>query len=436
MASYLDNSLQQFSNGAMFRPVGFIDFNNTIGNTYDISNNNSSNNSGMIGSILGGAGSLIGSIGNLFGQRAANKTNIAINKMNNEFNERMLEKQMAYNLDMWQRTNEYNSPAAMRQRLVAAGFNPYMAISGGGSVAGNASGFPGSGLASSSGNAHVDPVQFDTNGFNAAMQNLSNDKLRNSEANLNDIEARTSYQRGLAEISEINARVGNYKAASAWTNRQNFLFDMDWQNQYARSVLENYQLTQEINLTAAQVALTQSKNSELQQVLEILPVQLQADLFETISRINLNDAHSQDALAHTLVNQYTAAGLKIEYEKAKAVMGDWIDTMKTQLKNQFWRNILNPGWLQGLRDNIRGGKELDLMDANILLGESTANKMDQGVILDWLDQGYSMLRDGISFLRDLRMETAYGEETVTEYDKHGNAGRRTVKTTRKGRGRR
>ena len=193
MASWLDGSLQNYANGAMFRPVSFVDFNNTVGNTYgnNVSPTNNSNNFGMIGSILGGAGSLIGSIGNLFGQRAANKTNIAINKMNNEFNERMLEKQMAYNLDMWNKSNAYNTPFAMRQRLEAAGFNPYLAISGGGSVAGNASSSPSAGLASSSGNAHVDPVQFDTSGFNSAMQNVSNDRLRNSEADLNNITAMT-----------------------------------------------------------------------------------------------------------------------------------------------------------------------------------------------------------------------------------------------------
>ena len=56
---------------------------------------------GWLAGALAGAGSLIGGIaGGLFGKSAqsdANATNLKIAQMNNEFNERMLEKQIAYN---------------------------------------------------------------------------------------------------------------------------------------------------------------------------------------------------------------------------------------------------------------------------------------------------------------------------------------------------
>lgn len=42
----------------------------------------------------------------------------------------------AHDVDMWNRANEYNSPASQMQRLKAAGLNPNLAY-GSGSVAGN-----------------------------------------------------------------------------------------------------------------------------------------------------------------------------------------------------------------------------------------------------------------------------------------------------------
>lgn len=99
----------------------------------------------FLGNIVNGIGKAIGSVGNaftggLFGlgesainaysQNKANKTNLEIAQMNNQYNERMMEKQMAYNTDMWNKENAYNTAASQVQRLKEAGLNPYMALSG------------------------------------------------------------------------------------------------------------------------------------------------------------------------------------------------------------------------------------------------------------------------------------------------------------------
>lgn len=55
-----------------------------------------------------------------------------------EYNERMMDKANAFSLDMWNRTNAYNTPAAQLQRLNDAGLNPlYYGLDG--SAAGNVS---------------------------------------------------------------------------------------------------------------------------------------------------------------------------------------------------------------------------------------------------------------------------------------------------------
>lgn len=90
-----------------------------------------------LGGIVSGIGSVVGSIagGNSASnaQKSANETNMQIAQMNNEFNERMLEKQIAYNREnqqvqnQWSENmyNKYNSPQAQVSQLQKAGINPY-----------------------------------------------------------------------------------------------------------------------------------------------------------------------------------------------------------------------------------------------------------------------------------------------------------------------
>lgn len=126
-----------------------------------------------LGALIGiSAGSAALSAGSAIAGNAMNKhsvdrtneTNMQIAQMNNEWSEKMMEKQMAYNTqmnqtqfnqakelqgiqndfqsEMWNQTNEYNSPENQRKRLEQAGLNPYMMMSG--SSAGTATAMNGS----------------------------------------------------------------------------------------------------------------------------------------------------------------------------------------------------------------------------------------------------------------------------------------------------
>lgn len=91
----------------------------------------------LVAAITAGTSLLGGAIG-AGAQSSANKTNLAIAKMNNEYNARMQSQQNAYNLDMWNKQNDYNSPAAQLQRYKDAGLNPNLIYGNGASSAGNA----------------------------------------------------------------------------------------------------------------------------------------------------------------------------------------------------------------------------------------------------------------------------------------------------------
>lgn len=87
---------------------------------------------------LGVLGSgIAGSIGGAVSTKSTNAMNYKINQMNNEFNAAEAQKSRDYMTDMWNKTNEYNSPSAMRQRLAEAGYNPYLGFNSG--AAGSAS---------------------------------------------------------------------------------------------------------------------------------------------------------------------------------------------------------------------------------------------------------------------------------------------------------
>lgn len=76
-------------------------------------------------------GDIASAIGNVSSTNKANKSNMAINRMNNEFNAAEAQKVRDFQLDMWNRENEYNTASAQRQRLSEAGLNPYLMMSGG-----------------------------------------------------------------------------------------------------------------------------------------------------------------------------------------------------------------------------------------------------------------------------------------------------------------
>lgn len=95
---------------------------------------------GLIGPALIGAGSsIVNGIGNLFGTISANKKNLQIARETNQANKDINQSQLDYNWQMWHAQNEYNNPAAQRQRLVDAGLNPiYYGLDGNSAGAGNA----------------------------------------------------------------------------------------------------------------------------------------------------------------------------------------------------------------------------------------------------------------------------------------------------------
>lgn len=128
--------------------------------------------------IATGIGSLVG---NIFGTRSSNSQNMKINKMNNEFNAREAEKARQYQTEMWNKTNEWNSPKNIRKRLEEAGYNPYLGMDS--SNVGTAQSAGSSSPASAASPIQNNPMQFDgiQNALSTAIQMDNATKVSNAE---------------------------------------------------------------------------------------------------------------------------------------------------------------------------------------------------------------------------------------------------------------
>ena len=127
-----------------------------------------------------GLGSVSG-IGNIFSSAHSNSQNMKINRMNNEFNAREAEKARQYQTEMWNKTNEWNSPKNVRKRLEEAGYNPYLGMDS--SNVGTAGSAGSSSPASAASPIQNNPIQFDgfQNALSTAIQMSNSTKLSNAE---------------------------------------------------------------------------------------------------------------------------------------------------------------------------------------------------------------------------------------------------------------
>lgn len=131
--------------------------------------------------LFGGLGSVVSGAIGAKTTADTNKTNLKINQMNNDFNAREAQKARDFQLDMWNKENEYNSASSQRKRLEEAGYNPYMSDA----QAGTASGMSGTSAASAAGAVPQIPY---TPNFQSVGVNLASALKMMSEKKQTDIE--------------------------------------------------------------------------------------------------------------------------------------------------------------------------------------------------------------------------------------------------------
>lgn len=226
---------------------------------------------GWLGGLLSGAGSVLGSIaGGIFGSSAqsdANKTNMQIAQMNNEFNERMMEKQIAYNREnqqvqnQWSEDmyNKYNSPQAQVEQMKKAGLNPY--TQGNSPIGANQTSAQAGGINPPT----ASPVQVSpVTGMADAMRNASSMLLQlplltaeTEGKNLDNVgkSIDNDYKAALAQakLDNLVHSTNNLKLKNTFQDLSNNMFQRTFDMEVERKELENKRLDLEIQIASAQL---------------------------------------------------------------------------------------------------------------------------------------------------------------------------------------
>nr|WP_302828628.1 hypothetical protein [uncultured Bacteroides sp.] len=350
---------------------------------------------------IGAGASLLGGIGSTSMQ---NKSNKEIAQMNNAFNEKMLDKQMNYNkemyqmqvgdqwefyndakqnawdlygdqkdfqVDMWNKTNEYNSPEAQRQRLEAAGLNPYIMMNGGsagvaGSVAGTAGSSPSA--PSSPGAQGVNPpaaspYSADYSGLVQGLGHAIDTLMSAPERSVKNAEAANLRIEGKYKASKMLAEIYSMRS-NARTTAERLQLDKliaSFDNDLKTAQLQ--ETNERTGLVRAQTKLAVTENLMRTKELDFLPqvqrmqlAQSAADIAYRRSQKQLTDkqaAHEIEKLAETVAR---AGNVKQSTENMKTenmIQGQNYrfdnQTYKTRVKvieEQLW-NIMHDGDMMG-----------------------------------------------------------------------------------------
>lgn len=277
---------------------------------------------GIVGSAIGAGSSLIGGAASTAAQNAANKE---IAQMNNAFNEKMFDKQVAYNkemyqqqlgdqwkfyndskqnawdlvenhqqfqTDMWNKNNEYNSASAQRERLEAAGLNPYLMMNGG--SAGTAQAVSGSAGAAPSGAAlsaqgvtqpTATPYSADYSGITAGLgraidvlSSMPDRKVKEAQADNLRIEGKYIAGKAMAQILQMKTEAKTKEARLALDK---LIADFDNNLKVSNMAVNE----QNIAESKARTQLSVTENLMRQKQLDFLPQQQKIELAQAAADI-------------------------------------------------------------------------------------------------------------------------------------------------------
>lgn len=237
--------------------------------------------------------------------------------MNNEFNAKEAEKARAFQLDMWNKENAYNTPAAQRKRQEEAGYNAYMNPGD----AGNATGSSAAPAASAASPAVMQATDFSSLGDIGVK--LAQEMKMMSEKKGLDI-------RNFSLKDYLNAEINKMKGDTNWRNaspeaiRYNTLMGLEASRLQMAGLKEQW--TNQVwsnNLLRANVANSLLDADAKTTLNKYLDEQQQADLNvkaahyeELINRGQLHVREAKESLSREILNYARAKGQKISNEVA------------------------------------------------------------------------------------------------------------------------
>lgn len=383
-----------------------------------------------IGSAIGGVANGIGSI--ISGNRA-NKANLKINQMNNDFNREEAQKARNFQVEQWERENAYNTPANQRKRLQEGGYNPYFDA---GVNAGSASGVSSTTAATSASAAPQQPVNVD---FASPIASLAQAAKMLSEKKNTDIQTMNYTDLvnsqiwkniGSTDWRNVSPEARKYNIAMGATAAQLQMNSLkqSWSNQVYEGALMRSQIG--INLLDAKAKSILNKHLDAQQLADL---NLKAATYELrVQEGQMKPQELRESVAREAYYSAAAAGKRIDNRIAGELADSVINAQRaaniygynyTVGRNKFvgreveedvmshtWQKKLTGKMLNaaGFDEKMRGWREA-INSANMLLrGAGSVVGMRE----DYLNGKYYR---GRPYTSDF--------DEYTSKDKHGNTER-------------
>ena len=280
--------------------------------------------------LVAGAASLAG---NTIGAISSNSKNMQINKMNNEFNALEAEKARKYQTEMWNKTNEWNSPKNVRKRLQEAGYNPYLGLDS--SNVGTAQSAGSSSPASAASPIQNNPLQFDgiQNALSTAIQMDNATKVSNAE--VSNLQGQKSLSD--AKAADTLSNIDWYKLTPEYRNwlqttgmsRAQLSFNTDRQNLENMQWINKIQRAQRTDILLSNEAKgIINKYLDSSQSLQLKMMANQSFQAFAAGRLSLQQAKTE--ITKQLMNMADTEGKKISNRIASETADQLIGALQWQ----------------------------------------------------------------------------------------------------------
>ena len=280
--------------------------------------------------IATGIGSLVG---NIFGTKSSNSQNMKINRMNNEFNAREAEKARQFQAEMWNKTNDWNSPKNIRKRLEEAGYNPYLGMDS--SNVGTAQSAGSSSPASAASPIQNNPLQFDgiQNALSTAIQMDNATKVSNAE--VSNLQGQKSLSD--AKAADTLSNIDWYKLTPEYRNwlqttgmsRAQLSFNTDRQNLENMQWINKIQRAQRTEILLSNDAKrTINKYLDSSQSLQLKMMANQSFQAFASGRLSLQQCKTE--VTKQLMNMAETEGKKISNKVASETADQLIGALQWQ----------------------------------------------------------------------------------------------------------
>lgn len=235
---------------------------------------------------------------NLQMNRETNQANQMINQANIDYSREAWANEVAYNWEMWNRTNEYNDPSAQMQRLKNAGLNPYMMMDGGDAGTASAGSAPSHNqpqqLPMQAGK--VDPYYVplsntaqDVQNVIAAVGQMADVQLKRQQEIGMGIQNQYMAQKQAAEIAKVLADTGNTKLRNQAQRMANQITGESMNAQIEAAKRQPVFMDAQIQQLQSQAAFNDA-NKELSLMrAKQMPYELWMKAAGVLSQINLRD---------------------------------------------------------------------------------------------------------------------------------------------------